>query len=77
MTDDRALAEIVVEGRAMTAPAKPDPLSVWCDYCRALPGKRCRILAPQATVGRAKYGPKDFHAARVRAAEREEKEKGK
>lgn len=57
----------------MTAPTKPDPLSVWCPYCGARRGRPC---IPDGLPCSPRKKP---HAARVRAAEREErgKEKGK
>ena len=55
----------------MTASAKPDPLGAECIYCGVAPGERCRIQDPKATVGRAVYAPGQYHAARVRLAEKE------
>lgn len=52
-------------GRAMTAPAKPDPLGVECIYCGALKGKRC-LVNPGAHRHLLQY--REPHAARVRAA---------
>jgi len=48
---------------------RPDPLGVRCVYCGVAAGERCRIQDPRATVGRAVYGPGQYHAARHRAAE--------
>lgn len=65
------LAAAEAEVKRLTAPAKPDPLGVRCVYCGVTPGERCRIQDPKVTVGRAVYGPGQFHAARVRLAEKE------
>ena len=48
------------------------PLAVYCTYCFADPGQPCR--ADEGGYGRRGTRP---HAARLRAAEREEKEKSK
>ena len=55
----------------MTAPAKPDPLGVWCPYCGARRGRPC---IPDGLPCSPRKKP---HAARVKAAERAEKEKEK
>jgi len=60
----------------MTAPT-PGPLDRRCAYCLAKPGERCRIVAPRATVGKAVYGPFDFHRERWRAAAQKAREEGK
>lgn len=50
-------------------------LKVACGYCGALPGERCYVY--DRLIGE-RWGSRKPHAARVRAAEREErgKEKG-
>jgi hypothetical protein len=48
------------------------PLAVYCTYCFADPGQPCR--SDEWGYGRRGTRP---HAARLRAAEREEKEKSK
>ena len=52
---------------AAEAHPKPDPLSVWCTYCGARRGRPC---IPDGLPCSPRKKP---HAARVRAAEREER----
>ena len=56
----------------MTAPAK-GPLDVKCEFCGARPGERCRTK--DRLIGDWYPDRRQPHAARVRLAERAEKEK--
>ncbi len=58
----------------MTASAKPDPLVVACPYCSAIRFRACFLWDRRSTSW---WGSRKPHAARVKAAERAEKEKEK
>jgi hypothetical protein len=54
---------------------RPDPLGVECPwkYCRSKPGQRCSTIAEDGPR-RGDFVERKPHAARVRAAEKKEKE---